>query len=113
MKKKEVIFFGVLLLVAAIALIIMYFSNADASKFVHIDVDGVELTHVALNADTDIQFSIATDVGYNTVVILDGTVNVISADCKSQVCVNTKTAHNINDLIVCLPHKVVIEVVGQ
>jgi len=113
MKKKEIIFFGVLLLVAAIALIIMYFSNADAKKFVHIDVDGEEHTYVALNADTDMQFTIETNVGYNTVVILDGTVNVISADCKSQVCVNTKTAHNINDLIVCLPHKVVIEIVAQ
>ena len=113
MKKKEIIFFSVLLLVAAIALIIMYFPNADASKFVHIDVDGTEHTHVALNADTDMKFTIQTDVGYNTVVILDGTVTVTSADCKSQVCVNTKTAHNINDLIVCLPHKVVIEIVGQ
>jgi len=40
-------------------------------------------------------------------------VDVVSADCHNQVCVDTHSASKVFDKIVCLPHKLILEIVGD
>lgn len=110
-KKKEIILFSIVLLVAIGVVLSMSYINRDAKKTAVVTIDGEDYKTIPISDETNMEFTIETDHGYNNVVVTDGVVDVISADCPNQVCVNTKAAHQVNDLIVCLPHKVVIEIV--
>ena len=45
--------------------------------------------------------------------IKNGKVSMIKADCPDKICVNHAAISKKGETIVCLPHKVVIEVVDQ
>ena len=112
MKKREIIILGVILLVAVGALFFLRLSaNEDAKRYVKITVDGEVYDTILLTDDLDTEFTITTELGENHVVIKDGTVDVDWADCKNQVCVNTKEATHVHDSIICLPHQLVIEII--
>lgn len=70
----------------------------------------------------DITFTVETagtgsgadaDAGSNTVVIRDGSVEVESANCGNQVCVEHAPITGAGEQIVCLPHGMVVEVVAE
>ena len=42
--------------------------------------------------------------------IKDGEVSVKEADCPDKICVNHKKISNVGESIICLPHKLVIEI---
>lgn len=111
MKKKEIIIFSVVFLIALISILIIRFTNQAEIKTVLITVDGEEYKRVQIDNSTQISFTVETEHGINKVEISQGKVNVIWADCPNQVCVNTKEASRTGDIIVCLPHKVVIEII--
>lgn len=50
------------------------------------------------------------DLGTNVVEIKNGKVDVISADCKNQVCVDHKKITKKGEQIVCLPNKIIITI---
>ena len=49
---------------------------------------------------------------HNTVVVEGGRVRVSQADCPDQVCVNQGWISDGTVPIVCLPHKLIVEIVG-
>lgn len=49
--------------------------------------------------------------GQNVVRIANGTVDVVSATCSNQICVDHDPISQAGEEIVCLPHGVVIDVV--
>ncbi len=51
--------------------------------------------------------------GKNQVRIQDGEVFVEWADCPNQVCVETGKISAVGDVIACLPHHILIEVVAD
>ena len=51
--------------------------------------------------------------GYNTVVIEQGTVSVTEANCPDGVCVNHGPTSQTADPIVCLPNRLVVQVITQ
>lgn len=50
--------------------------------------------------------------GYNLIRIADGSVSVVSADCHEQICVHHKPITGEGETIVCLPHRLVVEITG-
>ncbi len=48
----------------------------------------------------------------NVLWIRDGKADMASADCPDQLCVHQKAISGRGETIVCLPNKVVAEVVG-
>ncbi len=70
--------------------------------------------------DSDVAYTVTvsgtaagTFAGENNVVIENGTVDVTSADCSNQVCVEHAPISSVGEQIVCLPHGVVIEVLAH
>ena len=49
----------------------------------------------------------------NVVSIQDSTVHMESADCHNQVCVETGTISCTGETIVCLPNRVVVEILAD
>ncbi len=113
MKRKEIAILAVFVAILATVLLIMNLAGQKGGRKLIITVDGELYKEIVLAEDTNMQFTIQTPYGYNDVVISDGVVNVVSADCRNQVCVETKPAGRVNDKIICLPHKVIIEIVND
>ncbi len=73
-------------------------------------VDGVEVHRLPLSVDG--RWRLETAQGYNEIVVENGTVLVEEADCRDGICVNHAPVSLEKESIVCLPHKMVIEVEG-
>ena len=50
---------------------------------------------------------------YNKLVIKDGVVYVEDANCRDLVCVHHSSISKVNETITCLPHKLIVYVVGD
>ena len=53
------------------------------------------------------------ETGYNILQIQDGKADMITADCHNQVCVDHKPISKGSEAIICLPHKIVVEIVKE
>lgn len=58
-------------------------------------------------------FDIKTDLGENIVEVEKGGVRIIDSDCPDKICVKDGFKDKPGDVLVCLPHKVVIEIKGE
>lgn len=56
--------------------------------------------------------TIDEEQGYNQVVIENGMAYMSEADCPDRYCMDYMPVSERNEVIVCLPHKLVVEVVG-
>lgn len=114
MKKKEIIIILAIAMLAFIAIVLMNYFNSDSvNKYVTITVDNKIYEKTPLDENTNETFDIHTHLGSNTIVIEDGIVKVVDANCPDLVCVKTKPASNTGDMIVCLPHKLIVEITNE
>lgn len=58
----------------------------------------------------DQTFKVQNESGYIEIQIKAGKVSVIDADCHDKVCVNTKAIDQGGEMIVCLPHKLYVQI---
>ncbi len=108
MKKRDIIFVcSVIALAGILYFINMWNSQAEGDKAV-ITVNGKEYGIYALNENQEIEIENA--YGYNRIVICDGAVYMEHADCPDQYCVGQGRIHKQGQQLVCLPHKLVVEV---
>lgn len=97
--------------------------SADGSNdiaMVRIQVDGQEYGVYPLNAQPDGErketvqrIEVKTERGINVVCLQDGIVWVEEADCPDQICVKEGKISGYSESIVCLPHRMVIEIVEK
>ncbi len=110
MKKGDKILILVLL-VAAVAFAFFFFLGAEKGGYARITADGVVKAELPLSEDT--LYRVETEQGFNIIQIQDGYVSMHEADCRDQICVEHKKIHLTGETIVCLPHKLVVEIVGE
>ena len=110
MKKGDLILRVVVLLVAA-GVYLFYSAGADAGNGVTVTVDGKEAAFLSLRENDTLR--IDTEDGYNVVTVQEGEVFLTEADCRDQICVEHKKISKVGETIVCLPHKLVVEIVGD
>ena len=110
MKKNEIIIIIGLLAFCLIGIAAFYLLSAtDEPLSVRVTRQGEVIAVFPLSEDHTETFSDVT--GSNTLEISDGTAKMIDADCPDQICVNTYPISSPGETIVCLPHKLVIEVI--
>lgn len=107
MKKKDLILIGSILILALVGFVAVMMMKKDGTKVV-IMVDGAVYEEVSLSEDKMIE--IKTEHGVNVVQIKDGIVKMEEADCPDQICVKHASIKKTGETIVCIPHKVVVEV---
>ena len=49
---------------------------------------------------------------YNLLLIQNGNVQMLAADCPDQICVRHKPVFRAQESIICLPHKLSVEITG-
>lgn len=84
--------------------------KTDDIKYVTITVNSEIYKKIPLDENTHEDFVVKTDKGTNAIVIKDGIADVYDADCPDLVCVNSAPISDIGDMIVCLPHKMIVEI---
>jgi len=103
--------------VVVISLFAMYIVKERASnynkKYVEITVDGEEHSKYVLDNNIDKEIEVITDKGYNIIQIQNGQVLVEESDCNNQLCVRKGVIEEAGEIIVCLPHKVVVQITGS
>ncbi len=110
MKKTDIIL-AVVALVTAAGIWLFYSAGADTGVGVEVTVDGESQAFLRLDKNDEVR--IETEAGYNVVRVEDGVVFVTEADCRDQICVDHKHIDKVGENIVCLPHKMVVEITAD
>lgn len=106
-KKKDVILMIVVLLLAGLITVFYHIYSGETGETVRIMIDGNDYGSYPLGEDNIVE--IGNSFGYNRIVIENGEVFMQEADCPDQYCVEHKAISKTNETIVCLPHKLVVE----
>lgn len=114
MKKNDIYLIGVIVLLAV--LVIAFTQISRRSKDVEdaqvvVIIDGEEIATYSLSKNRTEKIE-QEDGNYNLLQIQDGYVEVLEASCRDKICVNHHHIHYQGETIVCLPNKVVVEIVG-
>ena len=102
MKKKDIILIAAVLAISLISFAAIKMTQKDGKEVI-VTVDGKEVYKTSIKKDQIYQ--IPEKNGTNVMQIKDG-----KADCKDQICADHKAIEKSGETIVCLPHKVVIEI---
>lgn len=108
MKRKDIILTICLLLAAGIAYLIIKMNIHTEGNQVVILVNGNEYGRYQLDEDKKIE--VKNEYGYNIVVISNGKVHIEDADCPDKYCVNQGEISKNGESLICLPHKLSVEV---
>ena len=98
------------LIIAAAGLLWLY-AGRERGDTVQVTVDGTVIGEYPLERDDTIR--IEGIGGNNTLKIRDGQADMTDADCPDKICVNHATISDVGESIVCLPHRVVVEIVSS
>lgn len=87
-------------------------ANTDASTATVVIRDGAQNVY-ELPLSQDTTKTVTTDLGTNVIEIKDGRVHVEEADCPNQDCVHQGWIDAAGQQIVCLPHKLTVDIVDE
>lgn len=104
-KIGDLIVLAVFIIAAALAI---YFMTKPTGSEVYIYKDGKLLEAVSLSVEKTVKVD-----EHITVKISGGAAYVLKSDCKGQDCVKAGKISKVGEMIVCLPNKVVMKIVGD
>ena len=111
MIKKADIILLIVILAVGIPLAILSLSSGTGGDKVKIYLNGKVYGTYPLHEDRVIEVS--EDGHTNHITIKDGQVSMSYSTCLNQVCVNTGAISETKDSIVCLPNRVVVEIISS
>lgn len=109
--KKDIILFAGILLAAFLLWLIPSLLNRDAAAMVTVHQDGREIGTYPLEKEQTISIPYGEN-SYNLLFISGGEASISDADCPDGLCVRQKAVSRNGESIICLPHKLVIQVVA-
>lgn len=110
----KIVIIGMLILSLLFMFIINVFFYGDTGTSVLIEVDGKLYAKYNFNEINSSKYvEIRTKYGYNKVEIAKDKVRVVEADCPDKLDVSAGWISRANQMIVCLPNRVVIKIVDE
>lgn len=107
MKKNDILLAVIVLIIAALGLLFYINLGKQTAGTITVTVNGKVQGTYSLKKDQEILIGET-----NRLIIIDGKADMIEADCPDQICVDHKAISKNKESIVCLPNKVIVEVVG-
>ena len=74
------------------------------------NADGV---YRVLPLDRDARVTVEGSLGTNVIEVAEGRVRCAESDCGNQVCVQTGWVGSPGEMVVCLPHRLTVQVVAD
>lgn len=114
MKKLDVVLIVVFLVISIVlpAYFIAGSHDEIVGNYLEITVDREVVKSIDLPAE-DQTFLIETPWGENAVHIEGDSVWIEDADCFDEICVKDGRISKVGDILVCLPHRVILEIKGE
>ena len=118
MKPGDIVLLLFLVVLSFLPVIIFSYANRSSNveyNIALISVDGEVLHHFELKDDATREVYVYTDNrGHENTIVREGTVVTISeASCPDQLCVRQGDAYRVGDTLVCLPHRLLIEITSD
>lgn len=111
--RNDIILAAVILLIAVAGLLLMNI-NKTQGDFAVVKIDGVEKHRYPLSENVTLNIVTGENgENTNTLVIKDGEAVMTEADCPDGICVAHRPIKNTGESIVCLPHKIVVEIQSE
>ena len=112
MRAKAVLFFLIGAAAVSAVFLLVRDKKTDAPA-ARITRDGALLEEIDLSAvDKPYAFTLEDESGTNTIEVEQGRIRVSEADCPDQICVHQGWISDSLFPIVCLPHRLMIEITG-
>ncbi|MCM1134515.1 MAG: NusG domain II-containing protein [Clostridium sp.] len=110
--RKDIILLSGILLTAFLAWLLPTLINKGRPAVVKVYQEGQETAVYPLTGDlvTAIPWG---EEHYNLLLIDGGKVSVSDADCPDQLCVKQRSISNNGESIICLPHKLVLQIESE
>lgn len=115
MKRCDFILIAILIFMSLIPYFInfVFINNQGSLLSVEITIDGKLFDKIPLEENFNKNIKVSTKHGFNLIQIRDKTVTILDADCNDKICVDYGTISKAGEIIVCLPHKLVVEIKGE
>jgi len=116
MKKWDVIIIISLIIISFIPETVVFITtyNKYNSFYVEVYSQGKLYKKLPLKKDAPtITLTVTNELGANVIEINKGRVKIIDADCLGNVCVKTHGITKPGEVIICLPHKLVVKIIGE
>lgn len=111
-KKNDVFLLAGIALLSGVIFAVMALtgiSRGSGGKLLaEVTIDGRLYGEFPMYEDTVVD--IDEPLGHNTLVISDGQACISEADCPDQYCVRHRAVSKTGETIICLPHKLVVEI---
>jgi len=113
----DIIIIFILILISLLPIVVFSYvqseeTNKDSTVIAVISVNNEVVERITLTGHTGVEiFDInSTKYEVNTIEIKDEGVRIKGATCSDQICVRTGFISKPGETIVCLPHKLLIEI---
>ena len=111
--RNDFILAAVIVIMAAAGLLLVNLTKEQGNTLV-VKIDGTETASYSISEDTSFEIRTGKNgENVNVVVIEGGKANVSEADCPDGICKDYRPVSYVGETIVCLPHKLVLEVTGE
>lgn len=115
-KKMDIVIIAVLLIISFTPHLIFFKTSQKGSKnnYAIIQVDGkihkkIDLSKVKKSEKVNLNLP----NGKNTLLIKNNSIQMYSANCNDALCVKQGNISKVGQTIICLPHKLIIEIKGD
>lgn len=115
-KKMDIVIIVLLLIISFTPHLIFFKTSQKSSKnnYAIIKVDGkihkkIDLSNVKNNEEVNLNLP----NGKNTLLIKNNSIQMYSANCNDALCVKQGNISKVGQTIICLPHKLIIEIKGD
>lgn len=112
LKRQDLILAAVLLVLAAVLGGEYYFTHRTPAVRAEVTVDGEVVETLDLSKDQEITIHGAGG-GTNHLIIKDGEIWCSEASCPDLVCVHQGKQSLDGSLIVCLPNRMIVQIIGE
>ncbi len=113
-KIRNDIILAAVIVIIAVAGLLFISSTKTEGDYVVVKIDGVETERYSLSENTETEITTGKNgEDINVLVIEDGKAFVSEADCPDGICKEYRPVSFVGETIVCLPHRVVIEIVAE
>lgn len=111
LKKGDFLIFSLIAAVVIFSAIGFYRAPLSAHT-VTIYVDSREYASYVISDNNEKIVTVQTDFGYNQIKLQKNTAKIVESDCQGHDCVQMGTISQAGDLLVCLPHKLMVVLEG-
>lgn len=140
MTKADIWLISAILTFALIILLVFYFTRTQGS-YANISYDGMIIMQIPLSQSEDRYYLLTESISgsygeqpicsieelseeewlniqhpledYNVILCQNGEIRMVESSCPDQICVHHSAINATGENIICLPHKIVIEIIND